>query len=234
MLLASGGMAAFHVTLQNLLRATLPPPAGAQLRRGTLRSVLRRPRPFYYQEATMMRSPLTKYEANAVALSLLAVLSLLGSHGRTIRICRTTVRGVELPCRPSGHSRSTRGADGVSSNGAAAAADVCGVGVFALPAGRGAVPVDGRWTVEVRAADLPTTLRLGRVEVSCEGYDYADDPYVLKDSCALTYTLLPSKTGRTIRGERTAPSIKLDGGSVFQASILGYPRNDRVRILAVC
>ncbi|EST07306.2 Protein of unknown function DUF1183, TMEM66 [Kalmanozyma brasiliensis GHG001] len=44
-------------------------------------------------------------------------------------------------------------------------------------------------------ADLPRTMRMGRVEVSCEGYDYSDDPWVLKDSCALEYTLLPSGVG---------------------------------------
>lgn len=42
------------------------------------------------------------------------------------------------------------------------------------------------------SADLPPSIRMGRVEVSCEGYDYAEDPYVLKDSCALTYHLLPA------------------------------------------
>ncbi|CDU24237.1 uncharacterized protein SPSC_03308 [Sporisorium scitamineum] len=51
---------------------------------------------------------------------------------------------------------------------------------------------DGQWKC---SADLPATLRMGRVEVSCEGYDYAEDPYVLKDSCALTYHLLPSGRG---------------------------------------
>ncbi|SAM86130.1 uncharacterized protein UBRO_08537 [Ustilago bromivora] len=51
---------------------------------------------------------------------------------------------------------------------------------------------DNQWKC---SADLPSTMRLGRVEVSCEGYDYADDPFVLKDSCALEYHLLPSGRG---------------------------------------
>lgn len=51
---------------------------------------------------------------------------------------------------------------------------------------------DGQWKC---SADLPRTMRMGRVEVSCEGYDYSDDPWVLKDSCALEYTLLPSGEG---------------------------------------
>ncbi|KAF8896327.1 hypothetical protein BD779DRAFT_1433696 [Infundibulicybe gibba] len=39
-------------------------------------------------------------------------------------------------------------------------------------------------------ADLPSSLRFGRVEVSCEGYSKPGDPYVLKDSCSLEYRLV--------------------------------------------
>ncbi|PLW08765.1 hypothetical protein PCANC_08104 [Puccinia coronata f. sp. avenae] len=38
-------------------------------------------------------------------------------------------------------------------------------------------------------ADLPSKLRLGRVEVGCEGWSNSNDPYILKGSCALSYTL---------------------------------------------
>ena len=38
-------------------------------------------------------------------------------------------------------------------------------------------------------ADLPTNLKLGKLSVSCEGYDYPDDPYVLVGSCGLKYNL---------------------------------------------
>lgn len=38
-------------------------------------------------------------------------------------------------------------------------------------------------------ASLPNGVTLGRVEVSCEGYDYPEDPYILKGSCGLEYTL---------------------------------------------
>ncbi|TKY87474.1 hypothetical protein EX895_003488 [Sporisorium graminicola] len=72
---------------------------------------------------------------------------------------------------------------------------------------------DGQWKC---AADLPSTMRMGRVEVSCEGYDYAEDPYVLKDSCALTYHLLPSGRGpddpwRSYRGQRNGWGERLVG-----------------------
>ncbi|KAJ7650197.1 hypothetical protein FB45DRAFT_11973 [Roridomyces roridus] len=39
-------------------------------------------------------------------------------------------------------------------------------------------------------AELPDSLRLGRVEVSCEGYSRPGDPYVLKGSCGLEYRLI--------------------------------------------
>jgi len=39
-------------------------------------------------------------------------------------------------------------------------------------------------------ADLPDTLRFGRVEVSCEGWSRPGDPYVLKGSCSLEYRLV--------------------------------------------
>ena len=31
--------------------------------------------------------------------------------------------------------------------------------------------------------------RFGNIEVVCEGYDYPDDPFILKGSCGLEYTL---------------------------------------------
>lgn len=37
--------------------------------------------------------------------------------------------------------------------------------------------------------DMDQAYRFGELEVSCEGYDYPDDPYILKGSCGLEYTL---------------------------------------------
>ncbi|KZV84649.1 DUF1183-domain-containing protein, partial [Exidia glandulosa HHB12029] len=50
----------------------------------------------------------------------------------------------------------------------------------------GGIGVEVDWKCE---ADLPSTLRLGRVEVSCEGWSRAGDPDVLKGSCGLEYHL---------------------------------------------
>ena len=37
----------------------------------------------------------------------------------------------------------------------------------------------------------PVPSRFGRVEVSCEGYDHPDDPYVLKGATTVIYRLMP-------------------------------------------
>ncbi|KAL0225300.1 hypothetical protein RCL1_003212 [Eukaryota sp. TZLM3-RCL] len=54
--------------------------------------------------------------------------------------------------------------------------------------------VDVTWKC---SADLPSEVRLGKVTVSCEGYEYPEDPYVLVGSCGLEYTLEYTNTGRS-------------------------------------
>ncbi|CUA70861.1 Store-operated calcium entry-associated regulatory factor [Rhizoctonia solani] len=44
-------------------------------------------------------------------------------------------------------------------------------------------------------ADLPALLRFGKLQVSCEGWDRPGDPYVLKGSCGLTYSLVRAPSG---------------------------------------
>nr|ACO11617.1 Transmembrane protein 66 precursor [Caligus rogercresseyi] len=51
---------------------------------------------------------------------------------------------------------------------------------------RGHDGVDVQWECK---ADLESTVELGRIEVTCEGYDYPDDPYILRGSCGLEYSL---------------------------------------------
>jgi len=45
---------------------------------------------------------------------------------------------------------------------------------------------DVQWKCE---ADMHKSVKFGRIEVSCEGLTRPDDPYVVKDSCGLEYTL---------------------------------------------
>ena len=44
------------------------------------------------------------------------------------------------------------------------------------------------WQCEVTGG-LPSNVKLGKMKVSCEGYEYPDDPYILKGSCGLIYKL---------------------------------------------
>jgi len=45
---------------------------------------------------------------------------------------------------------------------------------------------DYNWKCE---ASMPNTIKFGKTIVSCEGYNYPNDPYVLVGSCGLKYTL---------------------------------------------
>jgi hypothetical protein len=45
-------------------------------------------------------------------------------------------------------------------------------------------------------ASLDDTVRFGVTEVLCEGYDYPEDPYILKGSCGLEYKLETTGAGR--------------------------------------
>lgn len=51
---------------------------------------------------------------------------------------------------------------------------------------RGTDGYDVQWECKT---DMDNAFRFGRVDVLCEGYDYPDDPYVLKGSCGMEYTL---------------------------------------------
>ncbi|KAK4173477.1 transmembrane protein [Triangularia setosa] len=61
-------------------------------------------------------------------------------------------------------------------------------------------------------ASLPSTLRLDRTEVICEGYDSPDDPYVLKGSCGVEYTL-----SLTDEGRERYPHLTTKGGGGWRA-----------------
>ena len=58
-----------------------------------------------------------------------------------------------------------------------------------------------QWRCE---SDLPSAYKFGPVEVNCEGYEYPEDPYILKGSCALDYSLY--STGQHSDYSRSSPS----------------------------
>ena len=51
---------------------------------------------------------------------------------------------------------------------------------------------DIQWTCK---ASLPPEFKLGSTDVICEGYDNADDPYILKGSCGVEYRLMLTDSG---------------------------------------
>lgn len=51
---------------------------------------------------------------------------------------------------------------------------------------------DVQWTCR---AELPEEFKLGSTDVICEGYDSAEDPYVLKGSCGVEYRLVLTGKG---------------------------------------
>jgi hypothetical protein len=65
------------------------------------------------------------------------------------------------------------------------------------------------------SAALPPTLRLERTEVICEGYESPDDPYVLRGSCGVEYSL-----GLTEEGMRRYPHLAKKAREVDWSGVL--------------
>jgi len=51
---------------------------------------------------------------------------------------------------------------------------------------RGSDGLDIQWECKT---EMPVEFKFGKIQVSCEGYDYPDDPYILAGSCGLEYTI---------------------------------------------
>ncbi|XP_075717936.1 store-operated calcium entry-associated regulatory factor [Rhinoderma darwinii] len=76
---------------------------------------------------------------------------------------------------------------------------------------RGWDGIDVQWECKV---DMDNTYRFGKVEVSCEGFDYPEDPYILRGSCGLEYTLELTEEGR--RKSQSGSSSTGFGSGFFQ------------------
>ncbi|KAK8199356.1 transmembrane protein [Phyllosticta capitalensis] len=61
---------------------------------------------------------------------------------------------------------------------------------------------DIQWTCR---ADLPPEFKLGSTDVTCEGYDSPNDPYILKGSCGVEYRLALTDAGLEKYGKRKGP-----------------------------
>ena len=51
-------------------------------------------------------------------------------------------------------------------------------------------------------ASLPPYFKLGATDVLCEGYNYPDDPYILRGSCGVEYRLMLTDAGYKKYGDR--------------------------------
>jgi hypothetical protein len=67
-----------------------------------------------------------------------------------------------------------------------------------------------QWTCK---ASLPEEFKLGSTDVSCEGYDSAEDPYVLKGSCGVSYRLVLTEEGERKYGHRVDDDYGRSGPS---------------------
>ncbi|XP_055061831.1 store-operated calcium entry-associated regulatory factor [Misgurnus anguillicaudatus] len=68
--------------------------------------------------------------------------------------------------------------------------------------------IDVQWECK---SDMDNWYRFGRVEVSCEGYTSPNDPYVLKGSCGLEYTLELTAEGKQQQGRDSQGSSGFSG-----------------------
>ncbi|NWS75348.1 SARAF factor, partial [Crotophaga sulcirostris] len=73
-------------------------------------------------------------------------------------------------------------------------------------------------------ADLENAYRFGHIEVSCEGYDYPDDPYILRGSCSLLFRLELTEEGkRKVKNSGSFDSgyLSRNESSDFSAGAIG-------------
>jgi len=72
-------------------------------------------------------------------------------------------------------------------------------------------------------ASLPEEFKLGSTDVTCEGYESSDDPYVLKGSCGVEYRLLLTDKGEEKYGSQTGMNFNiLPKTHLVSGKIVGY------------
>ncbi|XP_059160993.1 store-operated calcium entry-associated regulatory factor-like [Physella acuta] len=74
---------------------------------------------------------------------------------------------------------------------------------------RGSDGYDIQWECK---SDMDNAYRFGHVEVSCEGYDYPNDPFILKGSCGLEFTIELTEEGRQFKSYSYNYQYKSEGG----------------------
>ncbi|XP_067122393.1 store-operated calcium entry-associated regulatory factor-like [Centruroides vittatus] len=80
---------------------------------------------------------------------------------------------------------------------------------------RGSDGYDVQWECKT---DMDNDYRFGSVEVLCEGYDYPNDPYILRGSCGLEYTIDFTKGGSQQKNSHSYNSNNNYGSNYFSSS----------------
>lgn len=69
-------------------------------------------------------------------------------------------------------------------------------------------------------SELPSNYKFGRLEVSCEGYEYPDDDYILVGSCGLEYTIEDATKNSNSHHQNYQSEVKDYGGGSTMMSII--------------
>lgn len=84
--------------------------------------------------------------------------------------------------------------------------------------------VDVNWQCE---GEMTAGLRFDRIDVSCEGYAYPDDPYILADSCSVSYTLIGNPANqeveRIIHAPRNYPTTYENARNTLASRTMSIP-----------
>ncbi|CAF2512138.1 unnamed protein product [Rotaria sp. Silwood2] len=75
---------------------------------------------------------------------------------------------------------------------------------------RGSNGIDIQWEC---TAEMPQKYKFGKLSVSCEGYGYPDDPYILAGSCGLEYNL--ELTDKSFSDSRQSTNVRHSSSSKF-------------------
>ena len=81
-------------------------------------------------------------------------------------------------------------------------------------------------------ADIDSSLRLKLDHVSCEGYENANDPYILVGSCSINYSLIGNVSGETVGGKYNNNGLIFFGTVLFALICSGCGRRNGNNFLA--
>ncbi|KAM6261676.1 store-operated calcium entry-associated regulatory factor [Porphyrio hochstetteri] len=122
---------------------------------------------------------------------------------------RVLLRDVQaLTLRRGGYTAARRAAPGPQLQCTGGSAGCARVPEVVQCYNRGWDGFDVQWQCR---AELDSALSFGQMEVSCEGYDYPDDPYILRGSCSLHFRL-----ELTEEGERKVKNSGSFGSGYYQ------------------